>query len=187
MDTIERRAVLKGAGAGLLAFTVGNAEVLLTPRDAHAQGAAYRTLNPDQVATLEAMGETLLPGARTAGIANLVDSQISGPADECLLAARILNIRPPYANFYRAGIAAIDRACQAANGGKRLADLNDAQRREFVDALRQNKLTEWQGPPQPLVYAVMRHDSVDVVYGTMAGYEALGIPYMPHIAPERRW
>jgi len=26
-----------------------------------------------------------------------------------------------------------------------------------------------------------------VVYGTMEGYEALGIPYMPHIAPEKRW
>jgi hypothetical protein len=26
-----------------------------------------------------------------------------------------------------------------------------------------------------------------VVYGTMEGYEALGVPYMPHIAPDRRW
>ena len=25
------------------------------------------------------------------------------------------------------------------------------------------------------------------VYGTMEGYEALGIPYMPHIPPEKRW
>jgi hypothetical protein len=26
-----------------------------------------------------------------------------------------------------------------------------------------------------------------VVYGTMEGYEALGVPYMPHIAPDKRW
>jgi len=26
-----------------------------------------------------------------------------------------------------------------------------------------------------------------VVYGTVEGYESLGIPYMAHIAPERRW
>jgi hypothetical protein len=26
-----------------------------------------------------------------------------------------------------------------------------------------------------------------VVYGTMSGYEALGIPYMAHIAPTTRW
>ena len=37
------------------------------------------------------------------------------------------------------------------------------------------------------VYAVLRADAVDVVYGTMEGYEALGIPYMPHIPPEKRW
>jgi hypothetical protein len=25
------------------------------------------------------------------------------------------------------------------------------------------------------------------VYGTVEGYKALGIPYMPHIAPDKRW
>ena len=36
-------------------------------------------------------------------------------------------------------------------------------------------------------YLVLRSDAVDVVYGTVEGYEALGIPYMPHIAPDKRW
>jgi hypothetical protein len=26
-----------------------------------------------------------------------------------------------------------------------------------------------------------------VVYGTMEGYESLGVPYMAHIAPDKRW
>ena len=39
----------------------------------------------------------------------------------------------------------------------------------------------------PMAYAVLRADAVDVVYGTMEGYQALGIPYMAHIAPDRRW
>jgi hypothetical protein len=34
---------------------------------------------------------------------------------------------------------------------------------------------------------VLRSDAVDVVYGTVEGYEALGIPYQPHIAPLKRW
>jgi hypothetical protein len=34
---------------------------------------------------------------------------------------------------------------------------------------------------------VLRSDAVDVVYGTMEGYASLGIPYMPHIAPTKRW
>ncbi len=53
--------------------------------------------------------------------------------------------------------------------------------------MRQGKLDGWQGPPGPFVYLVTRSDAVDVVYGTMEGYESLGIPYMAHIVPERRW
>jgi hypothetical protein len=53
--------------------------------------------------------------------------------------------------------------------------------------MRQNKIEGWSGRPAALVYAVLRADAVDVVYGTMEGYEALGIPYMPHIPPEKRW
>ena len=53
--------------------------------------------------------------------------------------------------------------------------------------MRLNKVEGWQGPPGPFVYLVLRSDAVDVVYGTMDGYAALGIPYMPHIAPEKRW
>ena len=31
------------------------------------------------------------------------------------------------------------------------------------------------------------NEKVDVVYSTVDGYEALGVPYMAHIMPERRW
>src|SRR5580765_3190365 len=98
MDAIERRALLKGAGLGALAFTVGGAQVLLTPAEAFAQNVPLRTLKPEEAATLAAMGETLVPGARAAGIVNFVDQQLSGPAAEALLAARIVNVKPPYAN-----------------------------------------------------------------------------------------
>jgi hypothetical protein len=45
-----------------------------------------------------------------------------------LLEARILNVKPPYANFYRAALGAVDRASQALNGGRRFAQLNEAER-----------------------------------------------------------
>ena len=44
MNQMERRAFLKGAGSGVLAFTVGGLEVLLTPGAARAQGIPFRTL-----------------------------------------------------------------------------------------------------------------------------------------------
>ena len=50
MDDIERRAFVKGAVVGALAFTVGGTEVLLTPRQAHAQSVPLRTLSPAQAA-----------------------------------------------------------------------------------------------------------------------------------------
>jgi len=184
MHGIERRAFMQGAGA--LAFMVGGAEVLLTPGEARAQGVPLRSLKPDEAETIEALGETLVPDARKAGIANFIDQQISIPAEEALLEARILNVRPPYANFYRAVIGAIDRT-SAVRGGKRFALLDAAAQHEFIDLMRQNKIEGWQGPPGPFVYLVLRSDAVDVVYGTMAGYEALGVPYMPHIAPTKRW
>jgi len=187
MHDIERRALIKGAAMGALAFTVGGAEVLLTPRAARAQGIPLRTLTAPQAATLDALGETLVPGARQAGMSHFIDQQISIPAEEALLEARILNVRPPYANFYRAALGAVDRASQALNSGRPFVELSEAEQRNFIDQMRQNKVESWQGPPGSFVYLVLRSDAVDVVYGTMDGYAALGIPYKPHIAPSKRW
>ena len=73
------------------------------------------------------------------------------------------------------------------NNGLGFAQLSQENQRSFVDAMRQNKLTDWQGPAGSFVYLLLRSDAVDVVYGTMEGYESLGVPYKPHIAPEKRW
>jgi len=57
---------------------------MLTPRQAHAQNIPLRTLTPDQGATLDAVGETLVPGAKAAGVTNFVDQQISVPPEQSL-------------------------------------------------------------------------------------------------------
>ena len=186
MDDMQRRAFIKGAAIGALAFSVGGAEVMLTPRQAQAQNIPLRTLTPEQAATLGAMGEALVPGAREAGIVYFVDQQISIPAEEALLQARILSVRPPFANFYRAALGAIDGA-SGKTKGKPFAELSPDEQHDFVDLMRQNKIDGWQGPPGPFVYNVLRGDAVDVVYATMDGYAALGVPYMPHIAPTKKW
>jgi hypothetical protein len=186
MQAMERRAFMKGAGIGALAFTVGGAEVLLTPREAWAQGVPLRTLTAEQAATLGALGETLVPGAREAGIVNFVDQQISIPAEEALLQARIFNVRPPFANFYRAAIGAVDQNSEKVTGRK-FAALSTTDQRDFINNMRQNKIEGWTGPSGGFVYTILRSDAVDVVYGTMEGYAALGIPYQAHIVPTKRW
>jgi hypothetical protein len=125
--------LLKGAAAGALAFTVGGAEVLLTPRAARAQGVPLRTLSAAQAGTLDALGETLVPGARQAGISHFVDQQLSIPPEEALLEARILNVRPPYANFYRAALGAVDGASQKLTG-RGFAQLSEEEQRGFREA-----------------------------------------------------
>src|SRR5215472_6421914 len=187
MDPIERRDFLKGTATGVFAFTVGGVEVFLSAREACAQNVPFRLLKADEAQTIEALGETLVPGARAAGIAHFVDQQLSVPPEEALLEARIPNVRPSYANFYRAAMGAIDNASQALNGGRKFAQLSLSKQHDFVNAMRQNQIEGWRGPGGSFVYLVLRSDAVDVVYGTMDGYEALGIPYMPHIAPDKRW
>ncbi len=186
MQAMERRAFMKGAGIGALAFTVGGVEVLLTPREAWAQGVPLRTLTAEQAATLAALGETLVPSARGAGIVNFVDQQLSIPAEEALLQARIFNVRPPFANFYRAAIGAVDNNSEKVTGRK-FAALSTTEQRDFVNNMRQNKIEGWTGPSAAFVYTILRSDAVDVVYGTMEGYAALGIPYQAHIVPTKRW
>ncbi len=186
MADIGRRGFVKGATLGALAFTVGGAEIIMSAAEARARGVPFRLLDAHQGETLEALGETLVPQARECGIAHFIDQQLSVPADESLLQARILNFRPPYADFYRAAIVTVDGASKKLFG-KDFAQASAAEQRDFVDRMRQNKIEGWTGRPGAQVYAVLRADAVDVVYGTMEGYEALGIPYMPHIPPEKRW
>jgi hypothetical protein len=186
MNEMERRVFLKGAGLGMLAFTVGGASVMMTPGQARSQGVPFRLLKASEAETIEALGETLVPGAKQAGVAHFVDQQVSVPPGEALLEARQLNVRPPFINFYRAAIGAVDKASES-KGGRRFAELSATDQRDLVDLMRRNKIEGWQGPTGSFVYLVMRSDAVDVVYGTMDGYEQLGVPYMPHIAPDRRW
>ena len=186
MASIGRRGFVKGATLGALAFSVGGVDLLMTPNEARARNVPFRLLDGHQGETLEALGETLVPRAREAGIAHYIDQQLSVSPQESLLQARIFNFRPPFAEFYRTTINAVDDHCRKIFGHE-FAQLNAKDQREFVDRLRQNKIEDWKGRPAALAYAVLRADAVDVVYGTMEGYQALGIPYMAHIAPDRRW
>jgi hypothetical protein len=183
---LGRRGLVKGATLGALAFTVGGVEILMAPMEARARGVPFRLLDAHQGETLEALGETLVPQARECGVAHFIDQQLSVPAQQSLLQARILNFRPPFAEFYRAAIISVDGASRKMFG-KDFAQASAGDQHAFAGLMRQNKLEGWTGKPGALVYAVLRADAVDVVYGTMEGYEALGVPYMPHIPPEKRW
>jgi Gluconate 2-dehydrogenase subunit 3 len=188
-NTGSRRDFLAHAAAGgvcLLTFTVAGCEQKLTPAQARDTKVPFRTLDPGEVKTVDALGETLLPGSAAAGLAHYVDHQLSGDPADSMLMIKYLGVPAPFTGFYRSGLRALEGVARALSG-KSFADLTPQQATALVGRLSAGQVDRWQGPPAGLFYFVLRGDAVDVVYGTQAGFELLGVPYMAHIAPPSRW
>lgn len=183
---LDRRALMKAGALGAFAYSLGGASVLLTPREAHAQGATFDVLTAEEAETLAAFGEALAPGARQAGIAHFIDAQLAADPAEALFMLRYLDVPPPWDGFYKAAAKALDQAATAAHG-KGFAGLGPADAHALVGTIAAGEVADWSGPPPGLVYFALRADAVDVTYGTVEGFAALGIDYLPHIPPERPW
>jgi hypothetical protein len=173
-------------GVALFSFLVSGGVKLLAPAEARAFGAKLRIFDSDQVRTVDSLGETLLPGSAVAGLAHFIDVQLAGSAVDSMLMIRYLGLNPPYKDFYTSGIDALNAAARTTYS-QPFSSLEPKNANALVTAMAKGEITGWKGPPAPLFYFVMRNDAVDVTYGTVAGCEALGVPYMAHIAPPTRW
>ncbi len=170
----------------LLTFTLEGCERTLTPAQARAAAVPLRALDAQEVSVLESLGEALLPGSAPAGLAHYIDQQLAGDPADSLLMIKYLRVDPPYMGFYRAGLAAA-LAASRREFGQAPAELDPRQRTALLTRMAAGELRDWQGPPAPLFFFVLRSDAVDVTYGTPAGFATLGVPYMPHIMPPRPW
>lgn len=186
----NRRSFLQETGLGLLTFSLAGTTLLLTPRQARARGADFHILRVNEVAILDALGDVLVPGAAEAGIAHFIDQQLGAEPNDCLLLARYLNVEPPYADFYRAGLQAVDKLSRRSLD-KPFHELDEEAAVDVVRSFATSNPRGWpqgrEAPPAPLVYLLLRSDAVDVVYGTLEGFAKMNIPYMPHILPPRNW
>jgi hypothetical protein len=187
MDT-SRRSLLAGsaAGLGLLPFLLGGCSELMTPEQARARKVPLRSLSESEALTLERFADVLLPGAITSGVAHFVDHHVSVPAEDCLLMLRYLDVPPPYGDFYKAGLAALDTYA-GTRFGEGFAGLDEDQATGVVGEIIKVQPEGWQGPPAPFFTFLVRSDAVDVVYGTREGLEKLDLPAMGHIEPEQEW
>jgi hypothetical protein len=185
---LTRRAFVGGAvgGIGLLTFIVAGCEKKLTPTEARRADVPLRTLTAAEAATLEALGEILLPGSAAAGLVHYIDHQISSFPGDSMLIVKYLGVNPPYVDFYRPGLAGVDAVARATHG-KSLAELDANQGAAVVGSIAGGQVQDWTGPPAGLFYFTLRSDAIDVVYGTQRGFESLGVPYMPHIVPPTPW
>ena len=182
---LSRRNFIRQSGLALT-FTVAGKTLLLTPREAYTRDVPFSILNQAEIATLEAICDFLLPGARENGVAHFVDRQLSLDPNESLLFIKCFNVEPPYQEFYRSALAEISRVSEMVYG-RSITELDQADAASLIESLRDGNVSDWNGPPPPLVYHILRNDAVDVVYGTMEGFANLGIPYLAHIEPPRAW
>ena len=184
----RRTFVKQGAAGGVALFTflVGGCEKQLTPAEARVTSVPYGTLDAAQVSTLEALGEVLLPGSAAAGIAHYIDHQLAGPPADSMLMLKYLGVPAPFADFYRGGLAGTESAARK-QFGQSFTALGASDAKSLVAGMAKGDLQGWSGPPAGLFYFVLRNDAVDATYGTMQGFEQLGVPYMAHIAPATRW
>lgn len=183
----SRRDVLQGGGI-LLSCVVAGQSLWLTPRAAHAAQVPYRVLTADEVATVQGLAEALVPGAREAGIAQYLDKQLARAGEgDSLLMLKYLGVDPgDYVGFYRASLASAATAAQNRHG-KPWPELNARQAAAVLAAMAADEVPDWSGPPASFAFFVLRADAADVVYGTTQGFERLGVPYMPHLAPAEPW
>jgi hypothetical protein len=181
---ISRRELFGRVGGGLIALTVSTAWGEVTPAEARAKGSPFHKLTATEGAALESLGDILLPGVREAGIAHYVDDQLGRP--NSLLFLKYMEYPSSQLDFYRAGLASLNRVCRTRHGSP-FASASEEQRLVIVKEISQKNPEGWTGPPAPLFYFVVRNDALDVYYGTEEGFNRLQIPYMLHLPPPTKW
>ncbi len=179
-----RREWLARVASGVAVLTVSSPWGELTLADARAKGLPFKNLTQPEGTLLEGLGDVLLPGSAEAGIAHYVDDQLSGTAP--LLFLKYMEYPGSNLEFYRQGLASLDRLSQSRYGSSFVAALQE-QKVAIVRQISQQNPQGWTGPPAPLFYFVTRNDAVDVYYGTAEGFARLQLPYMPHLAPPAKW
>lgn len=183
----DRREFLRRAGFGLVAVHTAGALQFLAPAAAHASGDyKFGVLSTSERDTLAALGEVLVPGSVDEGLCEFLDYQLGLPDADCLLMLRYLGVPPPYVDFYKAGLANVEALARSGHD-QNFAQLGGEQQEALVREISHSQPAIWQGPPAPLFHFALRSDAVDVYYGTEAGFERLGVPYMAHIVPPTPW
>jgi hypothetical protein len=184
--TGSRRQFLQRSGLAL-SFIVGGRLVMLSPGEARARELPYAVLSSAEVSTLEELAEALVPGARSAGVAHFIDRQLAAEPADCLLMLKYLGVPPSgFIDFYRAALGSA-AALADARFGRGWPALEAAETGELVAMIAGDAVPDWAGPPASFVFFVLRSDACDVVYGTRAGFERIGMPYMAHIEPTADW
>lgn len=166
---------------------VGGEVLRVSPRAAQAAGLPYQILTDEEVATLQALAEAIVPGASEAGISHFIDKQLGANAQDSLLMLKYLGVPASgFTGFYQSGLRNAARLAQT-RFAKSWEGLSSKEAEQLLVELNSNAELEWDGPPAAFFFFVLRSDACDVVYGTADGFARLGVPLMAHIEPKEAW
>ena len=100
-ESLTRRHLLaRGTAAGF--FMIAGQWVWLTPHEAEAREFDPQILTPEQCKALSKLGDALVPGAATAGLAAYIDLQLQA-GDQSLLIGKYLGVdTSAQSGFYQA-------------------------------------------------------------------------------------
>ena len=186
-----RRAFLVGTAVGAAGAVTGVATVTEAQAaksnvpHGHAHGSSVTHdqmgghgafLNDDDLATVEAYAERLMPGApgkpgaKDAGVANYIDHALAGAYGDM-------------GDYYRRGITALDAYCEAAFKEK-FVYLKPAQQDEVIAAMESGKATGFTWPSAQSFFNTLRTHTMegmfsDPIYGgnkNFAGWRLVGFP-----------
>jgi len=183
---MKRREFVKKSSL-FLGFAVTSQSLLINQNDAYALPAPMQVLGIQETRIIDILGEAIVPGAKSSGLSQYLDQQLSQKRDsDCLLMIRYLGVPSPFNSFYLSGLSAVDKS-SGIKFGKSFDQLNEQELEEFVELMAKDSLPDWKGPPSSFFYFVFRSDAIDVTYGTQDSFRELGIPYMAHIIPTKNW
>ncbi len=158
-NQLTRRQLVTAAGPVLV--TIAALPSCATETVAE-QDANRGVLNRRERASLAAFGDTLLPGAKEAGIVRYVEQQLR--SETPLLFLRYLDYADDCVAFYKGGLKALD-AQSVSRFGVIFAELSQQQQGDLVTSLSQTSPPDWDGPPSPLFYFVIRNDATEFSTG----------------------
>ncbi|NMT62703.1 gluconate 2-dehydrogenase subunit 3 family protein [Marinobacter orientalis] len=177
----SRRTFLGLVGTGILTSAVS---LKLQAATRVNSEKVWHSFTQEEVRTLETFGDTLLPGASDAGLADFVDAQLM--AENPALILKYMDYTGSFSDFYKVGLASLN-AVHTERYDKPFYEGEEAGRNALVEDLVGANPALWKGAPAPLFCFVLRNDALDVYYGTKTGFAELGVPYMAHITPPEKW
>jgi hypothetical protein len=176
IELTRREALLAGMGTAVLGGMTFNA--------GPANAVSPASLPANRVASLRAYADILVPGSGKAGVTEFVSAMLA--SDDPMLFYKYLDFPLPPAAFYTAGLAALDDLSMQRKQ-RPYSGLSRGDMKAIAEAVLDPNLKGWTGPPPFLFYLAVKNDAIDVVYGSVAAYDRLNIPYMPHILPPATW